>query len=118
MDDPQEKIGKSESLRVFDDRIAQLEGEAETIRNRIASVRSDFDRFTEVEQLRAENELMKQAILRYAVACGSVDLQVVLLRARGDSIATMENFQRVTEEQNDASNALRTLAREFLNIGG
>ena len=51
---------------------------------------------------------------RENVACGQVDVQVAVLRARGDTSGDItENLRRNLEEQNEASVALRALARNL-----
>ncbi len=57
------------------------------------------------------HEALREAVLRYAVACAATEVQAAMLRARGDSLDVAENLRRCVEEQHEASNALRTLAR-------
>ena len=99
----------------LESRLNQLESEAQHLRDEIGKLRADWEQQTTVRQS-DEHAQLRQAVLRYAVACAAVDVQVALLRARGETNKeAIEHLQKCTDEQTEASNALRALARHLQN---
>lgn len=116
----------------MDERIQQVEAEAERIarelteqterlRGAIDQLRQDWATAQEaeslraqVERLRTEGDLLRQSILRYAIACGTVDLKTAMLRRDpAPSPAMRADVQQAIEEEQAASEALRQLARQI-----
>ena len=109
-------------------RIAHAQARAQRLNEEIARLRAEQER---AEQIRAEAQAarvpeiaentqasLEEAVLRYAVACGAVDVQIALLRAQGtigSSAGTpsevLHNLSESLEEQSAASAVLRSLAR-------
>lgn len=83
----------------MDEKIRQLEADAARLSREVESVRARFSAEREVETLRAENESLRAAVVRYAVACAQVDLQVALVRARGESSAADANLKSMMDEE-------------------
>ncbi|MGC4046166.1 MAG: hypothetical protein QM758_20445 [Armatimonas sp.] len=98
----------------MEERINQLEEEAHRLGREVAALRAHFRAEQEAEQLRAENTRMRESIVRYAVACAQVDLQVAIVRARGtDGTAAEDSLKNLMAEESDASRILRDLAKEL-----
>lgn len=107
---------KDENTEPIEKRLTALEQFAERFQRDVIELRDDWEQERNAASLKAENEALREAVLRYAVACGAVDLQVAMLRARGEAREDVrENLQRCIEEQTEASNALRALARRLQN---
>jgi hypothetical protein len=92
---------------------SQIEAEVRRLTTELEEMRGRWEHEREQTDLRTEFETLRDAVLRYAIACGQVDLQVAILRARGDDGDITENLRRSLEEQNESSMALRTLARSL-----
>jgi hypothetical protein len=97
----------------WEERLARSEAQLESLRLEIQSLREDWENKQEHSQgaLQQDYEILREAVLRYAVACGAVDVQVAMLRARGTGDEAADSLRRAMEEQTDASNVLRALAR-------
>jgi regulator of replication initiation timing len=100
----------------MDERIKQLEADAERLMREVASVRAQVTAAQETETLRTENLALRTAVTQYAVACAQVDLQVALVRARGDSGAADSNLKSLMDQEAAASRVLRDLARTLQEI--
>ena len=101
----------------LESRLRELEMQAQRLQSEVQRLREDWGR--ETQRITDENTELREAVLRYAVACAAVDVQVALLRARGESNAEiLEGLQKCTDEQTEASNALRALARRMQEPAG
>jgi chromosome segregation ATPase len=95
---------------------SQIESEVRRLTSELEAMRGRWEQEKEQTDLQTEFETLREAVLRYAIACGQVDVQVAVLRARGDTSGDItENLRRNLEEQNEASMALRALARSLQN---
>lgn len=96
----------------WEDRLSRIEAESENLHNNVALLRAEWEN-TKLRQgdIRSAYEELREAVLRYAVACAATDVQVAMLRARGENSEAAENLRRCVEEQTQASDALRSLAR-------
>jgi len=67
------------------------------------------------DMLLAKASSMREAIVRYAVACGTVDVQTALLRRdpANQTHERMEELQRAMAEEKASSDALRELANNL-----
>ena len=67
------------------------------------------------DMLLAKASSMREAIVRYAVACGTVDVQTALLRRdpANQTADRMAELQRAMNEEKASSDALRELARNL-----
>lgn len=67
------------------------------------------------DMLLAKASAMREAIVRYAVACGTVDVQTALLRRdpANQTQERMAELQRAMTEEKASSDALRELARNL-----
>jgi len=67
------------------------------------------------DMLLAKASSMREAIVRYAVACGTVDVQTALLRRdpANQTHERMEELQRAMTEEKASSDALRELANNL-----
>ncbi len=67
------------------------------------------------DMLLAKASSMREAIVRYAVACGTVDVQTALLRRdpANQTADRMAELQRAMTEEKASSDALRELARNL-----
>ena len=97
----------------MDERIKQLEADAERLMREVVAVRAEVTAAQENESLRTENEALRAAVVRYAVACAQVDLQVALVRARGDSGTADTNLKVLMDEEAASSRVLRDLAKSL-----
>lgn len=98
----------------MEERLIQLEAEAERLRRDIDALRVHFVESQQLARLQAENLALRQAILRYAIACGSVDLQMAMLKARHERTPeSMDQLKLATDEEEAASRALRDLAQQL-----
>lgn len=106
----------------WESRLSRIEADARRLLEEAAELRREREQEREADSgLYEDYAAMKDVIIRYAVACGAVDVQTAMLRARpgeGRENAAMDNLRRAMEEQNEASNALRTLARSLQQSGG
>ena len=100
----------------WEERLEQAEREVA----RLAQSLSDLRHESETHRAQASEsisvtEALREAVVRYAVACGAVDVQVAMLRARGSEGReyAMESLRHAMEEQTEASNALRLLAKSL-----
>jgi hypothetical protein len=97
---------------MIEERLGDLEREAERLRQDVAALRSHFSERQQLDALKAENQTLRQAILRYALACGSVDLQMALVRSRHERTGgSVDQLKFATDEEEAASRALRDLAQ-------
>jgi hypothetical protein len=93
---------------------SQIEAEVRRLTSELEEMRSRWEQEREQTDLRTEYETLREAVLRYAIACGQVDVQVAVLRARGDASGDItESLRQSVEEQGEASMALRALARSL-----
>ena len=98
----------------MEDRLAELEREADRLRQEVGALRSHFSDRQQLEGLMAENHRLRQAILRYALACGAADLQMALVRSRHERTGeSFEQFKKAEEEEEAASRALRDIAQSL-----
>lgn len=101
--------------------IARLEEEARRLLSEVTALRQQWDASQERDHLRSENEQLRarcgqlqEAVVRYALACAQVDVQVAMMRARGESRdGVIENLRKSMDEEAAASQALRDLAKEL-----
>ncbi|WP_395144481.1 hypothetical protein [Armatimonas sp.] len=98
----------------MEERLVELEREAERLRQDVAALRSHFTERQQLDALKAENQLLRQAVFRYALACGAADLQMALIRSRhertGESVLQLK---QATDEEEAASRALRDIAQSL-----
>ena len=114
-------------------RIKQVQAQIEQLNQEVAAMAAQQEREAREKEAKeavvAQNpgESLENAVLRYAVACGAVDVQIALLRAQstfgsgGTSGAegalsqaqseVLRNLSDSLEEQSAASAILRGLAR-------
>src|SRR5690348_8480837 len=95
-----------------------IEAEVRRLTTELDEIRNRWEQEQKKDEtdLRSEYETLREAVRRYAIACGQVDLQIAVLRARGDANGDIiENLRRSLEEQNEASLALRALWRNILS---
>jgi hypothetical protein len=98
----------------MEERIIQLEAEADRLRQDVEALRQQFVQAQLAERLLKENERLNEAILRYAIACGAVDVQMAMMRARNENRDdVMANLKIATDEEEAASKVLRELAQEY-----
>jgi hypothetical protein len=98
----------------MENRLIELEQEAEHLRQGVAALRAQFSERQELDRVKAENQLLRQAILRYALACGAVDLQLALFKSRHERTSEgADQLKRATEEEEAASRALRDIAQSL-----
>jgi chromosome segregation ATPase len=107
----QERDNIEERFAQAEERVRRLTGEL----NELKDLWEETQREREQEQsstLKEDYETLKKAVLDYVIAYGAVDVQVALLRARGDSAGeVLDNLRRSLEEQANALHHLRSLAR-------
>jgi hypothetical protein len=97
---------------MMEERLVELERESERLRQNVVALRSHFEERQQLDALKVENQTLRQAILRYALACGSMDLQMALYRSRHEHTGENADQLKVAkEEEADASRALRDLAQ-------
>lgn len=98
----------------MEERLVELEREAERLRQDVAALRSHFTERQQMDALRAESQTLRQAILRYALAYGAVELQMALMHSRHERTPdALEQLKQATEEEAAASRALCTLAQSL-----
>ena len=98
----------------MEQRLTQLENQAEQLRNEVTALRAQFTEHQQLDSLKAENQLLRQAVLRYALACGDVDIKMALVRSRHDrNLASMDDLKEATDEEEAASRALRDIAQSL-----
>lgn len=98
----------------MEERLQELESQAQRLQQEVAALRIQFTEHQQLDSLKSENQLLRQAILRYALACGDVDLQMALVRSRHErSAVSMENLKKATDEEEAASRALRDIAQSL-----
>lgn len=99
---------------MIEDRLGELEREAARLQQDVAALRSHFSERQQLDALKAENQTLRQAVLRYALACGAVDLQMALVRSRHERTGESVNqLKLATDEEEASSHALRELAQHF-----
>lgn len=97
---------------MMEERLSELEREAERLRQDVSALRAHFTERQQLDALKAENQMLRQAILRYALACGAVDLQMALVRSRHERTGeSVEHLKAATDEEETASRALRDIAQ-------
>jgi len=110
-DDTPVRQEKGDSLAT---QFLHIEAEVRRLTAELDEIRSRWEQEKDETDLRSEYETLREAVRRYAIACGQVDLQVAVLRARGDASGDItDNLRRSLEEQSEASMALRSLARSL-----
>lgn len=93
-------------------RLERLERDAARLQQSANELRAQWQQSQQTQNEAAQvTEALREAVLRYAVACAATEVQAAMLRARGDGTDAAENLRRCVEEQTEASNALRALAR-------
>jgi hypothetical protein len=101
-------------IAVMEERLQQLEEQARRFAQEVAAARAHFAAEQELEHLKEENSRLRQAVIRYAVACAQVDLQVAIVRARGgDGPASDESLKSLMAEEAESSRLLRHIAKEL-----
>jgi chromosome segregation ATPase len=103
--------GRAGSKENWERRFAEIEAELARLEAEVRELRADWHYDQEAGDLQAQYAALREAVLRYAVACGAVEVQIAMMRARGAGGDVADNLQRSIEEQNAASDALRSLAR-------
>lgn len=114
----QDLTEQTERLRAAIDQLRQdwtTAQEAEALREQVGALTERTAALeAQVERLRAEGERLRQGIVRYAIACGTVDLKTALMRRTPNPDAEVRaDVQRAIEEEQAASEALRQLARQL-----
>jgi hypothetical protein len=98
----------------MEERLVYLENQAEQLRQDVALLRTQFTERQQLDLLKAENQLLRQAVLRYALACGDVDLKMAMARSRHESSPeSLASLKQATDEEKDASRNLRELAQSL-----
>jgi hypothetical protein len=98
----------------MEERLQELEDQAQRLQKEVAALRLQFTEHQQLDSLKSENQLLRQAILRYALACGDVDLQMALVRSRYErNQMSMDNLKKATDEEEAASRALRDIAQSL-----
>jgi hypothetical protein len=101
-------------VEFMEQRLVELENQAEQLRQHVLELRVQFEEHQQLGALKAENQLLRQAILRYALACGAVDLQMALVRSRHErNPESVEQLKQATDEEEAASRALRDLTQSL-----
>lgn len=97
---------------MIEDRLVELERETERLQRDVVALRTHFSERQQLDALKAENQVLRQAILRYALACGAVDLQMALVRSRHERTGeSVDQLKLATDEEEAASRGLRELAQ-------
>jgi hypothetical protein len=98
-------------------RIAALEADAEQFATSVRTLKQDWATQQEALSLQGSYEEMRQAILRYGVACAQVDVQTAMMRARSESRdGLIESLRAAMDEEAAASLALREIARRLPGV--
>ena len=93
--------------------VATLEAQVGYLENERDAAIGDLDMSrSHADMLLAKASSMREAIVRYAVACGTVDVQTALLRRdpANHTPERMAELQRAMTEEKASSDALRELA--------
>ena len=96
--------------------ISTLEAQVSYLQDERDAALGDLDMSrSHADMLLAKASSMREAIVRYAVACGTVDVQTALLRRdpANQTQDRMAELQRVMTEEKSSSDALRELARNL-----
>ena len=105
-----------------------LAQEAESLRETSATLHTRVTTLTgkttdleaQIEQMRSEGELLRQGIVRYAIACGTVDVKTAMMHRGATTIDDPQvraDIQKAVKEEQDASEVLRQLARQIQESG-
>ena len=103
----------------IEDRFLQAELEVKRLTDALDDLRQQWESQREQKQggLKEDYNALKQAVLDYVVACGSVDVQVAMLRARGDVGGdTTEVLRRSLEEQANTFHQLKAMTRTWQGL--
>lgn len=97
----------------WETRLGETEALLERLQQDVFQLREELSQERSQDTLQLDYDILREAVLRYAIACGAVDVQVAMLRARGEGSGpdAAESLRRAMEEQTEASNVLRSLAR-------
>jgi len=98
------------------DLISTLEAQVGYLQDERDAALGDLDMSrSHADMLLAKASSMREAIVRYAVACGTVDVQTALLRRdpANQTSDRMAELQRAMTEEKSSSDALRDLARNL-----
>jgi hypothetical protein len=93
--------------------VSTLEAQVGYLQNERDAALGDLDMSrSHADMLLAKASSMREAIVRYAVACGTVDVQTALLRRdpANQTQERMAELQRAMTEEKASSDALRELA--------
>jgi chromosome segregation ATPase len=96
--------------------ISTLEAQVGYLQDERDAALGDLDMSrSHADMLLAKASSMREAIVRYAVACGTVDVQTALLRRdpANQTSDRMAELQRAMTEEKSSSDALRELARNL-----
>ena len=96
--------------------ISTLEAQVSYLQDERDAALGDLDMSrSHADMLLAKASSMREAIVRYAVACGTVDVQTALLRRdpANQTQDRMAELQRAMTEEKSSSDALRELARNL-----
>jgi len=96
--------------------ISTLEAQVSYLQDERDAALGDLDMSrSHADMLLAKASSMREAIVRYAVACGTVDVQTALLRRdpANQTSDRMAELQRAMTEEKSSSDALRELARNL-----
>ncbi|MEY3764545.1 MAG: hypothetical protein RLZ42_1205 [Armatimonadota bacterium] len=96
--------------------ISTLEAQVSYLQDERDAALGDLDMSrSHADMLLAKASSMREAIVRYAVACGTVDVQTALLRRdpANQTSDRMAELQRAMNEEKSSSDALRDLARNL-----
>ena len=96
--------------------ISTLEAQVSYLQDERDAALGDLDMSrSHADMLLAKASSMREAIVRYAVACGTVDVQTALLRRdpANQTSDRLAELQRAMTEEKSSSDALRELARNL-----
>jgi hypothetical protein len=97
----------------WETRLSESEAQLERLREDITLLRDELSQEQSQDHLQSDYEILREAVLRYAIACGAVDVQLAMLQARGEGAGpeAADSLHRAMEERTESSNVLRSLAR-------
>jgi len=110
---PQLNKNTTQKRENWESRLSESEALLERLQEDVFRLREELSQEHSEDSLQLEYDILREAVLRYAIACGAVDVQVAMLRARGEGSGpdAAESLRRAMEEQTESSNVLRSLAR-------
>src|SRR5687768_11181204 len=90
----------------WETRLGETEALLERLQQDVFQLREELSQEHSEDSLQLDYDILREAVLRYAIACGAVDVQVAMLRARGEGSGpdAAESLRRAMEEQTESSN--------------